>query len=127
MFKVTNHEEVISQSLCVEETKTKVVSYLSKVSDNSLKSLFEIKLIHLNETMFCCRLRMQRKMWIYDYRGSRWRQQKLSGTTTSWKITQRTYLINRRLQWWQIQRLVASLNDLKIYSHIFLNVYADEK
>ncbi|XP_015251801.1 PREDICTED: uncharacterized protein C1orf112 homolog isoform X1 [Cyprinodon variegatus] len=26
----TNHEEVISQSLCVEETKTKVVAYLSK-------------------------------------------------------------------------------------------------
>ncbi|KAF7657876.1 hypothetical protein LDENG_00021100 [Lucifuga dentata] len=26
----TNHEEVISQSLCVEETKTKVVNYLSK-------------------------------------------------------------------------------------------------
>ncbi|XP_069551170.1 FIGNL1-interacting regulator of recombination and mitosis isoform X1 [Brachyistius frenatus] len=26
----TNHEEVISQSLCVEETKTKVVDYLSK-------------------------------------------------------------------------------------------------
>uniref|UniRef100_A0A3B4U0P8 Fignl1 interacting regulator of recombination and mitosis n=1 Tax=Seriola dumerili TaxID=41447 RepID=A0A3B4U0P8_SERDU len=28
--EVTNHEEVISQSLCVEETKTKVVNYLSK-------------------------------------------------------------------------------------------------
>ncbi|XP_072245743.1 FIGNL1-interacting regulator of recombination and mitosis [Leuresthes tenuis] len=27
----TNHEEVISQSLCVESTKTKVVNYLSKV------------------------------------------------------------------------------------------------
>lgn len=31
VFEVTNHEEVISQSLCDEETKTKVVSYLSKV------------------------------------------------------------------------------------------------
>ncbi|XP_075895700.1 FIGNL1-interacting regulator of recombination and mitosis [Nelusetta ayraudi] len=28
--EVTNHEEVISQSLCDEETKTKVVAYLSK-------------------------------------------------------------------------------------------------
>lgn len=28
--EVTNHEEVISHSLCVEETKTKVVNYLSK-------------------------------------------------------------------------------------------------
>ncbi|XP_040896344.1 uncharacterized protein C1orf112 homolog isoform X2 [Toxotes jaculatrix] len=28
--EVTNHEEVISQSLCAEETKTKVVNYLSK-------------------------------------------------------------------------------------------------
>ncbi|XP_026201298.1 uncharacterized protein C1orf112 homolog isoform X2 [Anabas testudineus] len=28
--EITNHEEVISQSLCVEETKTKVVNYLSK-------------------------------------------------------------------------------------------------
>uniref|UniRef100_A0A3B5M053 Fignl1 interacting regulator of recombination and mitosis n=1 Tax=Xiphophorus couchianus TaxID=32473 RepID=A0A3B5M053_9TELE len=27
----TNHEEVISQSLCVDETKTKVINYLSKV------------------------------------------------------------------------------------------------
>lgn len=31
-FKVTNHEEVISQSLCKEDTKTKVVNFLSKVS-----------------------------------------------------------------------------------------------
>lgn len=31
VFQVTNHEEVISQSLCNEETKTKVVAYLSKV------------------------------------------------------------------------------------------------
>lgn len=31
VFEVTNHEEVISQSLCDEETKTKVVAYLSKV------------------------------------------------------------------------------------------------
>ncbi|XP_055364262.1 uncharacterized protein C1orf112 homolog isoform X2 [Betta splendens] len=29
--ETTNHEEVISQSLCVEETKTKVVNYLSKI------------------------------------------------------------------------------------------------
>ncbi|XP_034002212.1 uncharacterized protein C1orf112 homolog isoform X2 [Trematomus bernacchii] len=28
--EITNHEEVISQSLCVEETKAKVVNYLSK-------------------------------------------------------------------------------------------------
>ncbi|XP_061895259.1 FIGNL1-interacting regulator of recombination and mitosis [Entelurus aequoreus] len=28
--EITNHEEVISQSLCVEETKSKVVNYLSK-------------------------------------------------------------------------------------------------
>ncbi|KAJ4944431.1 hypothetical protein JOQ06_012975 [Pogonophryne albipinna] len=28
--EITNHEEVISQSLCVEETKVKVVNYLSK-------------------------------------------------------------------------------------------------
>nr|XP_020503268.1 uncharacterized protein C1orf112 homolog [Labrus bergylta]XP_020503269.1 uncharacterized protein C1orf112 homolog [Labrus bergylta] len=28
--EITNHEEVISQSLCEEETKTKVVNYLSK-------------------------------------------------------------------------------------------------
>ncbi|XP_062280168.1 FIGNL1-interacting regulator of recombination and mitosis [Scomber scombrus] len=28
--EITNHEEVISQSLCVEETKNKVVNYLSK-------------------------------------------------------------------------------------------------
>ncbi|XP_054645381.1 uncharacterized protein C1orf112 homolog isoform X2 [Dunckerocampus dactyliophorus] len=28
--EITNHEEVISQSLCVQETKTKVVNYLSK-------------------------------------------------------------------------------------------------
>ncbi|KAM9848315.1 FIGNL1-interacting regulator of recombination and mitosis [Aulostomus maculatus] len=28
--EITKHEEVISQSLCVEETKTKVVNYLSK-------------------------------------------------------------------------------------------------
>ncbi|XP_010782371.1 uncharacterized protein C1orf112 homolog [Notothenia coriiceps] len=28
--EITNHEEVISQSLCVEETKSKVVKYLSK-------------------------------------------------------------------------------------------------
>ncbi|XP_029355907.1 FIGNL1-interacting regulator of recombination and mitosis isoform X2 [Echeneis naucrates] len=28
--EVTNHEEVISQSLCIEETKNKVVNYLSK-------------------------------------------------------------------------------------------------
>ncbi|KAM4739416.1 FIGNL1-interacting regulator of recombination and mitosis isoform 3-T3 [Anableps anableps] len=34
----TNHEEVISQSLCVEETKTKVVNYLSKTL-NSLEDV----------------------------------------------------------------------------------------
>lgn len=31
MFQITNHEEVISYSLCVEETKSKVVNFLSKV------------------------------------------------------------------------------------------------
>lgn len=37
-MKITEHEEVISQSLCVEETKTKVVNYLSKVRDaNTLR------------------------------------------------------------------------------------------
>lgn len=30
-FKITNHEEVISQSLRKEDIKTKVVNYLSKV------------------------------------------------------------------------------------------------
>ncbi|XP_047231603.1 uncharacterized protein C1orf112 homolog isoform X1 [Girardinichthys multiradiatus] len=30
----TNHEEVISQSLCVEETKTRVVNYLSKTMNS---------------------------------------------------------------------------------------------
>ncbi|CAN9500482.1 unnamed protein product [Ophioblennius macclurei] len=29
----TNHEEVISQSLCVEDTKTKVVNYLTKIAN----------------------------------------------------------------------------------------------
>lgn len=33
VFKITNHEEVISQSLSEEDTKTKVVNYLSKVRD----------------------------------------------------------------------------------------------
>lgn len=33
LFKITNHEEVISQSLCEEDTKTKVVNYLSKVNN----------------------------------------------------------------------------------------------
>lgn len=36
IFKITNHEEVISQSLCEEDTKAKVVSYLSKVMDADL-------------------------------------------------------------------------------------------
>ncbi|XP_076009069.1 FIGNL1-interacting regulator of recombination and mitosis [Genypterus blacodes] len=31
--EVTNHEEVISQSLCAEETKAKVVNYLSKTTN----------------------------------------------------------------------------------------------
>ncbi len=34
--KITNHEEVISQSLCEEDTKTKVVNYLSKVKDANI-------------------------------------------------------------------------------------------
>lgn len=33
LFKITNHEEVISQSLCEEDTKTNVVNYLSKVNN----------------------------------------------------------------------------------------------
>lgn len=31
MLKITNHEEVISHSLATEETKNKVVNFLSKV------------------------------------------------------------------------------------------------
>lgn len=43
----TNHEEVISQSLCVEETKTKVVNYLSKTW-NSLEDA-ESRLLRLKQ------------------------------------------------------------------------------
>ncbi|XP_034035704.1 uncharacterized protein C1orf112 homolog isoform X2 [Thalassophryne amazonica] len=45
--EVTNHEEVISQSLCVQETKTKVVNYLSKTvnaEENEESRLERLKL-----------------------------------------------------------------------------------
>ena len=32
VFQITNHEEVISQSLNTEDTKTRVVNFLSKVT-----------------------------------------------------------------------------------------------
>ena len=35
MFQVTNHEEVISQSLSSEDTKNKVVNFLSKVMNGT--------------------------------------------------------------------------------------------
>uniref|UniRef100_A0A3P9MDX3 Si:dkey-97o5.1 n=1 Tax=Oryzias latipes TaxID=8090 RepID=A0A3P9MDX3_ORYLA len=51
----TNHEEVISQSLCVEETKTRVVRFLSKVSISSTADFF-LFLITRTVAVTCLRL-----------------------------------------------------------------------
>ncbi|XP_054908419.1 uncharacterized protein C1orf112 homolog isoform X1 [Poeciliopsis prolifica] len=47
----TNHEEVISQSLCVEETKTKVINYLSKTLNQLEDVESRLKRLKLEKTV----------------------------------------------------------------------------
>lgn len=110
-FKVTNHEEVISQSLCKEDTKTKVVNYLSKV-----RNAWILPWLAFNRSQSSGRQQIMgivfKRQWIQwkirnlGYRGSSWRQQSLSNTTAGWRASKKIIQTKRLVRLMKIQRCV---------------------
>lgn len=109
-FKVTNHEEVISQSLCKEDTKTKVVNYLSKVRNAWILPwlAFRSQSSGRQQIMVTVFKRqwMQWKIWNLGYRGSSWRQQSLSNTTAGWRASKKIIQTKWLVRLVKIQRCV---------------------